>query len=136
MFFHIAAVFLSILVLVSAPQSAEAQRAAGGKMERKVLTQTPLAGQPNTIVIVARLTAYPGAALPKHTHFGDEFLYVLQGGKVRLGNGKIQNLPTGASVHFPRGKVHGGFVVVGDKPIRSLTTHIVDKGKPLVSLVK
>ena len=136
MLVRIATLILTILFVAHAPQPAEAQRLAAGKIERKVLTQTPLTGQPNTLVIVARLTAHPGAVLPKHTHFGDEFLYVLRGGKVRLDNGKVQNLPTGASVHFPRGKVHGGFVVIGDKPILTLTTHNVDKGKPLVSVVK
>ena len=30
---------------------------------------------------------------------------------------------------------HGGFKVVGDAPLKVLTVHIVDKGKPLVELV-
>jgi hypothetical protein len=31
---------------------------------------------------------------------------------------------------------HGGLKVAGDKPIKLLTVYIVDKGKPLVALVK
>ena len=27
--------------------------------------------------------------------------------------------------------VHGGYKVVGDKPIKIITVHVVDKGKPL-----
>jgi hypothetical protein len=31
---------------------------------------------------------------------------------------------------------HGGVKVVGDKPLRLLTVHIVDKGKPLYDTPK
>jgi hypothetical protein len=31
---------------------------------------------------------------------------------------------------------HGGFTVVGDKTIKLVTVHIVDKGKPLYDYVK
>jgi hypothetical protein len=35
-----------------------------------------------------------------------------------------------------RDVAHGGFKVVGDKTIKLLTVHIVDKGKPLYDPVK
>ena len=121
-------VFAVILLAVASTIAAS----ASGKIERKILKQSELAGKPDTLVIMAELLAHPGAVLPKHTHPGDEFLYVLKGGTTRSDDGKTQRLPSGASLHFPRGKVHGGFVVTGDNPIRVLTVHIVDKGKPLV----
>ena len=34
-----------------------------------------------------------------------------------------------------RGVTHGGFKVVGDKTIKLLTVHVVDKGKPLYDWV-
>ena len=40
-------------------------------------------------------------------------------------------METGSVVLNLRDVVHGGFKVVGDKPLRLFTAHNVDKGKPL-----
>ena len=128
MFVRVSWTIVAALLLAAISSSAS----AAGKIERKLLKQSELAGKPDTIVIMAELIAHPGAVMPKHRHPGDEFLYVLKGGTTQSDDGKTQNLPSGASLHFPRGKVHGGFMVTGDSPIRVLTVHIVDKGKPLV----
>ncbi len=121
--------FVASIILLCALSAAAS---AAGKIERKLLKQTDLAGKPGTIVIMTELVAHPGAILPKHRHPGDAFLYVLQGGQTQAAGGEITEMAAGASLYFPRGKVHGGFVVVGDTPIKVLTVHIVDKGKPLV----
>lgn len=128
MFVRVCSSILAVAVLTALSSIAS----ASGKIERKLLKRSELAGKPDTIVIMAELIAHPGAVMPKHRHPGDEFLYVLKGGTTQSDDGKTQQLPSGASIHFPRGKVHGGFVVTGDSPIRVLTVHIVDKGKPLV----
>ncbi len=39
--------------------------------------------------------------------------------------------PTGASGINKREVPHAGYKVVGDKTLKLLTVHIVDKGKPL-----
>jgi hypothetical protein len=43
-------------------------------------------------------------------------------------------LPTGMSVMNLRDVRHGGFVVLGETPLRLFTVHIVDKNKPLYDL--
>ncbi len=101
-------------------------------MERTELRRTMLAGTENTEVVMARLVIQPGAFLPRHTHPGDEFVYVLDGGMIQPEGQDPTTFETGASLHFPRDVVHGGFTVVGDKAITVLTTHIVDAGVPMV----
>ncbi len=45
-------------------------------------------------------------------------------------------LPTGAPIMNLRDVPHAGFKIVGDKTIKLITVHIVDKGKPLYDWVK
>jgi hypothetical protein len=45
-------------------------------------------------------------------------------------------IPTGAANINARDVPHAGFKVAGDTPIKFLTVHIVDKGKPMTVLVK
>jgi quercetin dioxygenase-like cupin family protein len=82
-------------------------------------------------VIVSRLEIAPGATVPLHSHHGDEHMVVLEGGTMRTGGGKELAFPAGATAHFPAGKVHGGLTNAGDTPMVAITTHIVEKGKPL-----
>ena len=54
--------------------------------------------------------------------------------------GATLSLPDGKEVPFPTGRVsinkrdvpHVGFKIAGDKTLKMLTVHIVDKGKPLI----
>ena len=45
-------------------------------------------------------------------------------------------LPTGLTSMNLRDVKHGAFKVLGDTPLKLLTVHIVDKGKPLYDYVK
>ncbi len=73
----------------------------------------------------------PGEASPLHIHHGEESFYVMEGGTVELPDGKQVPFPAGTTGINRRDVPHGAFKVVGDKPIKYLTVHIVDKGKPL-----
>jgi len=57
---------------------------------------------------------------------------VLEGATLLLPDGKERPFPTGAAVIDVRDIPHAGFKVGGDRPLKMLTVHIVDKGKPLV----
>ena len=108
------------------------QASAEGTLKRTILKRVDLTGVDGTEVITTLIEAEPGASIPRHTHHGDEFLYVLEGGSIQVPGKDPVRMETGQVVHFPRGVVHGGFTVVGEKAIKGVTTHIVDKGKPLV----
>jgi quercetin dioxygenase-like cupin family protein len=82
-------------------------------------------------VILSITELKPGDELAAHFHHGVETGYVLEGGMVEAPGKPAFELVTGASIMNLRDVPHGGFKVVGDKTIRLLTVHVVDKGKPL-----
>lgn len=87
-------------------------------------------------VIVTVVTVPPGENLPKHIHPGEEVVYVLEGATLELPDGSKRQFPTGAATLNVRNVPHAGFKVGGDKALKMLTVHIVDKGKPVTEVVK
>ena len=74
-----------------------------------------------------------GGQSGRHTHPGVEMGYVLEGPIVLEIDGEApRTLNTGESFAIPYGKVHNG-KAAGDKPVKVLSTYIVEKGKPLAS---
>ena len=67
---------------------------------------------------------------------GEEAVYVLEGATLGLPDGKEIPFPTGVATLNARDVPHAGFKVVGDKTLKMLTVHIVDKGKPVTEFVK
>ena len=108
---------------------------ASDLLKRTELKRADLTGTAGTEVVVARLEAAPGAAIPLHIHHGDEFLYVIEGGTIQPAGKPEVEFPAGRAMHFKRGVPHGGFKVVGQDTITVITVHIVDKGKPLAETV-
>jgi quercetin dioxygenase-like cupin family protein len=123
--------FLVIAVL-AIPGLASAQQFKRTELQRHDLTGT------NMEVIVATVEAPPGAVLPRHFHYGEEAVYVLEGSMIETFEGKPEMNATGHSYINVREVPHGGYKVIGDKPLKMLTVHIVDKGKqmtwPLASI--
>ncbi len=97
---------------------------------RKELKRADLTGT-NMEVITSISELKPGDASPLHIHHGEEAFYVMEGGTVELPDGKQVPFPAGTTSINRRDVPHGAFKVVGDKPIKYLTVHVVDKGKPL-----
>jgi quercetin dioxygenase-like cupin family protein len=89
----------------------------------------------NMEIVVAIVDAQPGAFLPKHIHPGDEAVYILEGGMTEVPGQAPTMLATGSSYINARDVPHAGYKVVGDKALKILTVHIVDKGKPITLLV-
>jgi quercetin dioxygenase-like cupin family protein len=97
---------------------------------RTVLKTADLTGT-NMEIIIAVLEVPPGASIAKHTHPGEEAVYVLEGATLQTPDGKEVARPAGQAGVNVRDVPHGGYKVVGDKPLKLLTVHIVDKGKPM-----
>lgn len=123
------AIFLSSIVLACA---ANAEDAASTRTELK---RADLSGK-NMEVIISIVEAKPGSGLPKHIHPGEEAYYVLEGATLELPDGKQVPLATGVASINIRDVPHAGFKVVGDKTLKLLTVHVVDKGKPMTEVVK
>jgi len=105
---------------------AHAQDSSNRKeMKRVDLTGTKME------VILSTGEYKPGDTIPRHIHHGEEAFYVLEGATVETPDGKRIELATGSGSINLRDAPHGGFKVVGNKPLKLVTVHIVDKGLPL-----
>ncbi len=102
---------------------------------RKELDRVDLSGAPGMEVVLSVSEYKPGDVLPVHVHHGVETGYVLQGGKVETPGKPAFEIPTGTPISNLRDVPHG-FKIVGDKTIKLVTVHVVDKGKPLYDFVK
>jgi quercetin dioxygenase-like cupin family protein len=89
----------------------------------------------NMDIIVNLFEVPPGATVPKHTHPGEEIVYVIDGGTLREPDGTLVTFESGTALIYARGVPHAGFTVVGDRPLKMLNVFVVDKGKPLSELV-
>ena len=90
---------------------------------------------PGREVIQVRVDFAPGVAFPKHTHPGEEIVYVLEGTLEYQLEGKPPvTLKAGEVLFIPAGTIHAA-KNVGSGNAAELATYIVEKGKPLVVLV-
>lgn len=91
---------------------------------------------PGREAIQVRVEFAPGAAFPKHTHPGEEIIYVLEGSLEYQVEGKAPaTLKAGDVLFIPAGTIHAA-KNVGSGNGAELATYVVEKGKPLVELVK
>ena len=91
---------------------------------------------PGREVIQVRVELDPGVAFPKHTHPGEEIIYVLEGALEYEVDGKPpMTLKAGEVLFIPAGTIHSA-KNVGRSKGAELATYVVEKGKPLVVLVK
>ena len=79
-----------------------------------------------------RVELAPGAVAPKHSHPGEEIIYVLEGTFEYEVEGKPpMTLKAGDVLFIPHRTVHAA-KNVGSVTAAELATYIVEKGKPLV----
>ena len=104
--------------------------------ERTELKRVDLSGAPGMEVITSISEFKAGEELPRHIHHGIETGYVLQGSMVQYAGKAPVMMETGTAIMNLRDVPHAGFKVVGQQPLKLLTVHIVDKGKPLYDPVK
>jgi quercetin dioxygenase-like cupin family protein len=91
---------------------------------------------PGREVIQVRVDLEPGVAFPRHRHPGEEIIYVIEGSLEYEVEGKPPiTLKAGDVLFIPAGTIHAA-KNVGSGNGAELATYIVEKGKPLVELVK
>jgi quercetin dioxygenase-like cupin family protein len=84
-------------------------------------------------VVHLRVDFAPGAIAPRHSHPGEEIIYVLKGTlEYRLDGAPPRTLAAGGVLFVPAGAIHMARNV-GSTPASELATYIVEKGKPLVA---
>ena len=91
---------------------------------------------PGREVVQARVELDPGVEFGKHWHPGEEIIYVLEGSLEYQVEGKPPvTLKAGDVLFIPAGTIHTA-KNVGSGPGAELATYVVEKGKPLVVMVK
>jgi quercetin dioxygenase-like cupin family protein len=117
---------------VLAPHMARAQQAG---IKRTDLQRHDLS-VPGREAVQVRVDLAPGVAFGKHTHPGEEIIYVLEGSLEYEIEGKPPvTLKAGDVLFIPAGTIHSARNV-GSGTGSELATYIVEKGKPLLTLVK
>jgi uncharacterized cupin superfamily protein len=124
-------VLLGILLAFSLVSAAHSQDSP----YRKELRRADLTGT-NMEIIISIHEVKPGEGGTLHVHHGEESIYVVEGGTIELPDGKQVPFPTGRTGIAHRDVPHGAFKVVGDKAVKYVTVHTVDKGAPLYDTPK
>ena len=91
---------------------------------------------PGREVVQARVEFDPGVTSPKHWHPGEEIIYVLEGSlEYQIEGQPPVTLKAGDVFFIPAGTVHTA-KNVGTGNGAELATYVVEKGKPLLVVVK
>jgi len=91
---------------------------------------------PGREAVQVRVDLAPGVAFGRHTHPGEEIIYLLTGAIEYDVEGKPPvTLSAGDVLFIPAGAVHAA-KNVGQDTASELATYIVAKNKPLLTLVK
>jgi quercetin dioxygenase-like cupin family protein len=123
---------LGVAMLIAGSGMAQAQQ-PGSK--RTNLQRHDLSA-PGREVIQVRVDFDPGYVSPRHTHPGEEIIYVLEGTLEYQIEGKPSvTVKPGDALFVPAETVHAA-KNVGSGNGAELATYVVEKGKPLITLVK
>jgi len=115
-----------------APDGAPAQQAG----TRRTDLQRHDLSIPGREVVQVRVDFAPGYVSPRHTHFGEEIIYVLEGTLEYQVEGRpTATYKAGDVLLVPAGAIHAA-KNVGSGNGAELATYIVEKGKPLLEIVK
>ena len=88
---------------------------------------------PGREVIQVRVDFEPGYFAPRHTHPGEEIIYVIKGTLEYDIGGKVSKATAGEVLFVPAGVVHSA-KNIGSDNASELATYVVEKGKPLITL--
>jgi quercetin dioxygenase-like cupin family protein len=87
-------------------------------------------------VVQVRVDIDPGVVAARHSHPGEEIVYVLEGSlEYQLEGQPPVTLKAGGVLFIPAGTIHSA-KNIGSGNAAELATYIVEKGKPLVSPAK
>jgi quercetin dioxygenase-like cupin family protein len=126
---------MAIASLMACAVLAQPARAQQTGIKRTDLQRHDLSASGREAVQV-RVDIEPGVAFPRHTHPGEEIIYVLAGSLQYEVEGRPPvTLKAGDVLFVPAGTVHAARNV-GSDTASELATYVVEKGKPLLTLAK
>ena len=127
-----AVVTVMMIVALVIPNSASAQLKGLGRTD---LQQHDLS-IPGHEAVQVLVDFKPGVTAPKHSHPGEEIIYVTEGVlEYKLEGKPPVTLKAGDVLFIPYGVKHE-VKNIGNVEAKELATYVVEKGKPLVVLAK
>ena len=121
---------LVLALLITMPTAAQQPGIKRSELQRHDLSV------PGRETVQSRIDFAPGAAFPRHTHPGEEIIYVLEGTLEYQVEGKPpMTLKAGEVLFIPAGTIHAARNV-GNTNGAELGTYVVENGKPLVVIVE
>jgi quercetin dioxygenase-like cupin family protein len=131
----IAAVAALLVATSLALPVAQADEVSLGDIKRTNLLRNDLSA-PGREVIQVLVEFGPGVAAARHSHPGEELVYVTEGSlEYRLDGRPPMIIKAGEVLFIPHGTPHA-VKNVGAGKAAELATYIVEKGKPLLTLTK
>jgi quercetin dioxygenase-like cupin family protein len=128
---RISAVAVLMVAGVLALQGIQAQQAEARRTE----LQRHDLSVPGREIIQVRVEIPPGSVFPSHTHPGEEVIYVIEGSWEYTISGKPVKATAGDVLFVPAGAIHSA-KNVGTGNAVELATYIVEKGRPLLTVVE
>jgi quercetin dioxygenase-like cupin family protein len=128
-------IMAAAVLIVGSSLALHAAQAQAPGITRTDLQQHDLS-VPGREVVQVRVDFAPGVLAPAHKHPGEEIVYAIEGLlEYRLEGKPPVTLKAGEVLFIPAGTVHE-VKNVGSGNAAELATYVVEKGKPLVVLVK
>jgi quercetin dioxygenase-like cupin family protein len=128
---RVAAVVAFAVAGVIAVQVIQAQQSGAKRTE----LQRHDLSMPGREVIQVRVDLDPGHVFPSHTHPGEEIIYVIEGTWEYEIGGTPVTAKAGDVFFVPAGTIHSA-KNAGTGNAAELATYVVEKGQPLLTLVK
>ena len=94
---------------------------------RRELRRADLSGAPGLEVILSVQEWNPGDEIDVHFHHGIEAGYFLEGGTIQAPGKPPSVIAAGQPIWNLRDVTHAGFRVIGEKPLKLVTVHVIDK---------
>lgn len=127
----ICATLATMSVLASFPTSAQMSG-----VTVKPLLNAGLSGDDTKQTTIQMVEIAAGAALPTHTHAGDEYVTVLEGTlELQVEGQEPRRVTAGESFHNPRGVIHQPRNV-GDGIVRLINILVHDRNQPLIKAAR
>ena len=131
--FRIPLLLCSLHLGVAAGAQVPAAAPPSSPLTRTVLQTQALTASPGLEGVLVKAELAVGGAAPRHTHPGEEFVYVIEGtATFELAGRPTLIIKAGDSFVIPPDTPHVA-TNTGATPLKLLSTYIIPKGKPLAT---